>query len=221
MENIADRINLLIKNLQVSKNGFAEIIGISSSLISQITTKKNNFRADILQRITSAYPNVNPAWLLNGIGEMWLNEPHPIINKSNEKEIVNKSYVDNDAPLYLERHAQKKIALEFMKGSNNRDKIYQNINTLLCFQYIISNLDHHYFESIDKKQHDVSTYYDGKTFDFEKYREDIIAELDKVKEFSAALNNIAISIEKFYQDIKPIDKKNIVSGFFTGEYNTK
>lgn len=216
MKNIADRINLLISELNISKNAFAEKIGISSSLISQITTKKNNFRADILQKITSVYPDINTAWLLNGTGDIWLKNTNRIINHLNHDEIVHKGHVDNDAPLYLELHAQKKIGLEFMKGSDARSKIYQDINTLLCFQYIISNLDHHYFENIDKKQHDVSGYYNGKTFDFEKYRQDIITEIDNVIDFSQPLNNIAKAIKTFYEEVKSVDKKNIVNGFFSG-----
>lgn len=217
MSNIADRINFLIQDLALSKNAFAEKIGISSSLISQITTKKNNFRADILQKITSMYPDLNTAWLLNGVGSPWLSgKKDNIITKANQEELVTKSYVDNDAPLYLERHAQKKINSELMKGNDGKSKIFQNINTLLCFQYIIANLDHHYFENIEKKQYDVSKYYDGKSFNYEKYREDVMLEIDSVIDFAEPLEKIGKAIEEFYKNVKPADRKNVVDGFFSG-----
>lgn len=68
---INNRINEVITALKISKNQFGENIGISSSLIYQITTKKNNFRVNILLRTFVAYPNLNLYWLLTGTGEMF------------------------------------------------------------------------------------------------------------------------------------------------------
>lgn len=100
MEIITDRINLFVKHLGISKNEFGKNIGVSSSLISQITTKKNNFRADIIQKISLAYPQLNIYWLLNGIGEMLISnhnyEPQDYPQLSNQtidderlSEIIN------------------------------------------------------------------------------------------------------------------------------------
>ncbi|MDP9076265.1 MAG: helix-turn-helix transcriptional regulator [Bacteroidota bacterium] len=217
----------------MTQSEFADAVSIKRNNVSMIESGRNKPTFDLISDICSVF-NLTADYFLaddepesfkdffndikvkrkNILNDNIINDKK-IISKSNPA--VNKSYADNDAPLYLELHAQKKIGLAFMKGKDDRSKIYQNLNTLLCFQYIISNLDHHYFENIDKKQHEVSNYYDGKTFDFEKYRQDIIVEIDKVKDFEKPLDDISKAIEKFYRDIKPIDIKNIVSGFFTGE----
>ncbi len=214
MENIADRIIKLIEALGISKNKFAENIGISSSLISQITTKKNSFRVDILQKITSNYPKVDTDWLLNGVGEMWNIDNKEIITKSNEDKIIDKSFVSNEAPLYLEIHAQNRISKELMNGTDELSKIYQNINTFTAFQYIIKNFDHYYFERVERKKYEIGKYYNGQIFDFEQYRIDVLKELESLKDFAAPLEAISSAINTFYSQAKDADKMSIIFGFF-------
>jgi len=71
-KTIADRIVELISELKMSKNQFAKTIGTSSALISQITTKKDTFRVDLVQKIICAFPGLNANWLLTEFGSMWL-----------------------------------------------------------------------------------------------------------------------------------------------------
>lgn len=72
-EPINERLNKLIRKLNISKNRFGRSINISSSLISQITSGSHNFGIDIIQKICIAYPEVNIYWLLTGEGEMYNN----------------------------------------------------------------------------------------------------------------------------------------------------
>ena len=215
---------------------FAEAVSIKRNSVSMIESGRNKPTFDLISDICGLFNLTADYFLSDDNPESFkeffndikilrkdtnnVNYSGNYNDKLNTKEVANKKH-NSDAPFFLELHAQKKIGLEFMKGSDERSKIYQNINTLLCFQYIISNLDHYYLENIDKKQRDVSNYYDGKIFDFEKYREDILLEIDKVSEFAIPLMNISNAIEQFYKEIKPIDKKNIVAGFFTGEFENK
>ncbi|MBU0695963.1 MAG: helix-turn-helix domain-containing protein [Bacteroidetes bacterium] len=144
-----------------------------------------------------------------------LEQNDSIITSKNQSKIVDKSYVlDIDAPFYLEGHVQKKVLLELLKGNNERAKLYQNINTLMNFQYIIMNLDHYYFENIDKKEHEVSKYYNGKSFDYEAYRDNILKEIDKYLGFNAPLTSLVAAINDFYKKAKEADTENIIEGYF-------
>lgn len=147
MENIADRINHLIADLSLSKNEFAKRIGISSSLISQITTKKNNFRSDILQKITSEFPLLNSDWLLNGIGEMWsethTQNPHLYPHLSTDIEVKqggvskggtrggdtaspsSRTIEGNDVGVMLDAVSHAKY-LESFKGDNKAEFYYSH-----------------------------------------------------------------------------------------------
>lgn len=61
-----DRVKLFIKFKGISLRKFAEIIGVSHSLINN--TK--SLGSDKLESIIINFPEINPIWLLTGKGEM-------------------------------------------------------------------------------------------------------------------------------------------------------
>ena len=69
-----DRLNELIAHLGVSKNKFAKMVGTSSAMISKVTTQDINFGVDLLEKIISTFPTLNPFWFLSGVGQMMLEE---------------------------------------------------------------------------------------------------------------------------------------------------
>lgn len=75
MKTIGQRLSLFIERLGISKNEFARQVGISSSVISNITSQDVSFRIDILQKIMSKYPTLNIEWLLTNMGDMILENP--------------------------------------------------------------------------------------------------------------------------------------------------
>ncbi len=95
MKNIittpAQRVSLIIKELGISKNEFARMIGISSTLISKITTKNTNFGVETAEKIVSSIPRLNSVWFLTGEGEIWNDH----VDKS-ESKISNKSGFSTD-----------------------------------------------------------------------------------------------------------------------------
>ncbi|MBW3518574.1 helix-turn-helix domain-containing protein [Flavobacterium sp. NKUCC04_CG] len=76
MDNILDstveRVKFFIKFKKISLRKFAEIIGVSHSLINN--TK--SLGSDKLESILSNYPEINPIWLLTGKGEMLVDYSH-------------------------------------------------------------------------------------------------------------------------------------------------
>lgn len=214
MENIADRINSLIDVLGISKNEFAKKIGISSSLISQITTKKNSFRVDILQKITGAFPEINSEWLLNGIGEMWglkhgrkpklteaeLTVVSPVLQQIKDnligKGVAYKRLVAETQPVPY--HYWRKV--NGMIKNNNPDlyKLNQDIDLLLGFKDVIFTFEENYFSKIGNS---FSRFPKG-TFDLNEYEINITNSLKEIEHLKFAFDKMAAAIVDFYAEMK-------------------
>ena len=67
---IGQRLEGFIDYLDISQNEFAKGIGLSSGLISYITSGKSNFGVDKLVKIKEKYPDLNIEWLISGKGNM-------------------------------------------------------------------------------------------------------------------------------------------------------
>jgi len=65
-------IELLVEALGLTVNSFEKAIGVTQSRISKIIKRKSGVSHDILNKILSTFPEVNPDWLLRGEGEMFL-----------------------------------------------------------------------------------------------------------------------------------------------------
>lgn len=53
-----------------SASDFAEKIGISSSLMSEINKGRSNIGLETLQKTVNLYPEINTVWLVKGMGKM-------------------------------------------------------------------------------------------------------------------------------------------------------
>ncbi|MDX2195609.1 MAG: helix-turn-helix transcriptional regulator [Cytophagales bacterium] len=88
---INQRISTLIDKLGYNKSTFAQKTGISQPIITHITNGRNNPGLEVIQKILTNCQEVNPDWLILGIGEMTLN------NKLNRKLINDLiSDINND-----------------------------------------------------------------------------------------------------------------------------
>ena len=69
-----ERIEQLLKYLNLSANAFATSIGlIRSENIYHIKRGNYGISYDLAERIVTVYPEINPTWLLSGVGDMLLN----------------------------------------------------------------------------------------------------------------------------------------------------
>ena len=67
-----ERIKQLRKTLGFTQQEFAERIGVKRNTIAQYETGRNEPIGSVLNLICKEY-NVNPDWLRNGSGEMFIN----------------------------------------------------------------------------------------------------------------------------------------------------
>jgi transcriptional regulator with XRE-family HTH domain len=67
---INNRIELIIKSLELNNNSFSMRIGVNSTVIHNIVKGRNAPSYDVLQKILSSFDNINADWLITEKGEM-------------------------------------------------------------------------------------------------------------------------------------------------------
>lgn len=73
--NERERIEQVMKILGLSARQFSEQINVQPATISNMMSGRNNPSLDVMKRILSRYPTLNPEWLILGNGEMWRTVP--------------------------------------------------------------------------------------------------------------------------------------------------
>lgn len=81
-QSVSQRIKVVFDDSKLSYRGFADKIKTSDTGIKRIIQQDTNPGAEILEKIVAAYPEISPAWLLTGEGEMHRNVNPAQINQS-------------------------------------------------------------------------------------------------------------------------------------------
>lgn len=77
-DTVKQRITKFIKDKNISVRNFEKEAGLSNGYLKQL---KNAPSVDKFQSIISAFPDINPDWLLTGSGEMYADRPSTTENK--------------------------------------------------------------------------------------------------------------------------------------------
>lgn len=73
--DIVDRLKEFINYLAIPVTKFADNCGIPRPTLSQLTNGRNkSVRNELIEKIHTAYPNLNTLWLMFGEGDMLLNK---------------------------------------------------------------------------------------------------------------------------------------------------
>jgi transcriptional regulator with XRE-family HTH domain len=67
---MVERILLVLKVKNLSPSKFADEIGIQRSSMSHIMSGRNMPSLDLVMKIMNKYPDINPEWLVMGVGQM-------------------------------------------------------------------------------------------------------------------------------------------------------
>lgn len=70
MEEIKDRIKVIMDRSNLTSSAFAESIGIKQSTLSHILSGRNNPSLDVVMKVHQAYNDISILWLLYGEGNM-------------------------------------------------------------------------------------------------------------------------------------------------------
>lgn len=71
---------------------FAEIMEVQPSSISHLLSGRNKPNFDFISRLLLRFPDLNPDWMINGIGEIYKSKPKQVGQKTHE---VNQERVTN------------------------------------------------------------------------------------------------------------------------------
>ena len=238
MNGAGEQIKRLRLYLKLTQEEFAKALNYKRNSISMIESNRNKPTFELITSICITY-NIpaeyffhddNPASIKGlivtnndietlkeskNVNHLGLEVQNPSIENG-----YPKSYINNNAPIALERRMMSKVENELRKEKNNRSDLYTSINTVLNFMFIIQNLDHYYFEAIDKKFYEINENRNEKSFDYLNYKSNIYKEIDKLIDFSQPLEDLSNAIIKFYEDVKIADHKGIVEGYLTGTIKT-
>lgn len=76
------RLKNWMESKDLKSSVLADIIGVNRATISHILSGRNKPSIDFLQKILSAYPNINANWLITGIGYMQENQKQQEVKPS-------------------------------------------------------------------------------------------------------------------------------------------
>ncbi len=80
--SINSRVESLIKKVASTKASFSQATGISSVILSHISSGRNKVSLTAVEQILKAYPSVNAEWLILGKGSMFKDALNPdLINE--------------------------------------------------------------------------------------------------------------------------------------------
>lgn len=119
-----NKIQEILKSQNLTQAKFAERLGIQASAVSHLLSGRNGASFDVIQRILTAFPEINPDWLILEKGEMYRNEVEQTINqnvtvKTNKIEPLQRSLFDDELSNDPEYSTQKQLTPEENRSQNS------------------------------------------------------------------------------------------------------
>jgi len=139
--NAKERLQIFAKYKNISRNRFEELVGISSGYLS---TKSPSVGSEIIEQITSVYPDLNIEWVVTGAGKM-IKSPYrqeingieefsymklvhvPLVSQYAQAEYLNrldnKSYIDTlpTLPIIAEHEGKGSYICFEVRGDSMND----------------------------------------------------------------------------------------------------
>ncbi len=168
--NITDRFTKVIEYSQFTPAEFAEEIGVQRSSISHILSGRNKPSLDFITKIKSKFPELEWDWLINGEGEMLINNSNATSNKNlvepEEQNTRKKSIPDLFSLISDEQFGQSESARASTK--QNAPKIENSVpeikkNITADSQPLPNNVASK--ENVEKKIKRIVFFYDDGTFE--------------------------------------------------------
>lgn len=95
-----EKIELIIESKHLNNTQFCNEVGIAPGTLSHIRNGRTEPTLNILRNIAQAFPDINPAWLFYGEGEMYKDEVSPTL----ENQLL-----EDDHSLYQMKGAESHI----------------------------------------------------------------------------------------------------------------
>lgn len=114
---LAQRIKIIRKQLGMSQTEFANDIGITQTSLSQLEGEKNGISYDVYKAIVAKF-NVDPLWLMDGKGEMYISDAAK--KKTGALPLVVQISNDEEENIVM---VDRKAAAGYLQGQSDPDYI--------------------------------------------------------------------------------------------------
>ncbi len=212
METPAKRIDYLIKHYGMSYNSFAKSIGMANGTgIKTMVDKDRTPQQNTLNRISTAYPEVNIHWIRTGVGQM-LSEIKEEVKSSISKDEVAGAFLE--AKQYTEKiynEILRRLDEDRLHYVEARDQMNRDLRKeLSLLSEKIKNEDRLYFDKKnDKRLEAVLDQFIAMKKEIGEYASSgthkITEKIDKALNENAKLTAVAIEkILRMEQDLETI-----------------
>ncbi|MDP3452888.1 MAG: helix-turn-helix transcriptional regulator [Bacteroidales bacterium] len=83
----SERVKLIEKTYELSTNALAKALNLKSAqTLYDIHKGKHGISKELAEKIHAKYLNINPTWLLTGVGDMFNAKPSNELDKSEKKQ---------------------------------------------------------------------------------------------------------------------------------------
>lgn len=115
-----------------SQDAFSQEVGVSKMTIGRWERGERTPDADDLNRILMAYPDINPAWLLTGEGEMKLEKWPVKVSKEEKDSLGRTSIVIYEVDKFFKNRLKKELRDRPVKWLANESKVdHKKIESLI------------------------------------------------------------------------------------------
>jgi transcriptional regulator with XRE-family HTH domain len=151
-----DRITQFLVNENISSAEFADKIGVQRSSVSHVLNERNSPSTSFIQKMLSAYKNLNPRWLLLGEGNMFSSQE--IINqepslfpytqeddstsalnyKSKDETVKNQTFVNNNVlqnqqPDFKSIKSREQIEQKEVNENVDKTSDFKHVERIILF----------------------------------------------------------------------------------------
>ncbi len=106
-----DRLVKLMNLQEMNAKQFAAEVGIQPGTISNIIKDRNKPSLEVLQRVMRRFPQVNPEWLMMGVGSIYRQ------NNDSQQTLFDIAPIEDTTQLEAEKRHQERQEREIPKGS--------------------------------------------------------------------------------------------------------
>ncbi len=168
MENLKDRIQLLISTKGMTNATFAEKIGVQPSNISHVLSGRNKPSLDLVHKVLNSFKEIRTEWLVHGSGSM--TKDYNLFEMEDDNFADEKtSEVENSRPVAETKVAPQKISPSFEAKTKEKDSKKPEIKAIKEDDKVIGEISRKFEkENPHKKLHKpierIVVFYEDRTF---------------------------------------------------------
>ncbi len=202
----------------VSRSTIADIergrIGISKRVLSKLVEKMDVESGYFVEKETDHTVNLNRG-IESGVTQGSQQKLSDFLTDlSNKMSSGFPADYFGESNFYLNQNFEKKLLKDIIQNHIKVNELSEYLTTIRNFEFLINNLNQHYFNKVDLQFHSAAKYLENGKFNYDVFKADYIKELEKLDTIRPALKRISKAIESFYNEIKEFDTENIISGYF-------